>query len=202
MPTTVTGTVLLDQMLDDVPELGIKFVGTATASGQTVTTDNAIINRGGANKPATDLQGRFLYIPGETGDDQIHSITTVSVAASTGLTTITTLDSYDSTTTDGTMYILAVHPDVLRNLFNDALELEYTDITLPLTPEIVDGDMQTSDVTNWSDTNATGTKVTTASNVLYGIRGFRVALSGANGYSATAAASRIARGKTFRAWAI
>lgn len=202
MTATCTGTTALDQLLDEVVGLGIKFTGTATASGQTVTTNSPIINRGGANKPPTDLQGRYLWIPSETGDDRVHSITTVSVAASTGVTTITTLDTYDSTTTAGTMYVLAIHPDILINLLNDGLEVEYTDITLPLSADITDGDMQTSGVTNWSDTNATSSKVTTAANVLYGVRGLRVLNSGANGYTATAAASRIARGKTFRVWAI
>ena len=200
--TTTTGTQAIDQLLDEVPGLGIKFTGTATASGQVVTTNNPIINRGGSNKPSNDLAGRFVYIPSETGDDQIHTITTVSVAPTTGITTITTLDTYDSTTTNGTMYVLAIHPDILRNLLNDALELEYTDITLPIVGDITDGDMQTSGVTNWSDSSAASSKVTSASNVLYGIRGLRVLNSGANGYTATAAAYRIARGRPFRVYAL
>lgn len=202
MTATCTGTAVIDQLLDEVQGLGVKFTGTATASGQVVTTNNPIINRGGSNKPANDYAGRLLYIPSETGDDQVHSIKSVSVAESTGITTITTLDTYDSTTTNGTMYILSLHPDALRNLLNDSLELEYTDITIPLIADVVDGDMQTSGVTNWSDTNAQSSKVITAATVLYGIRGLRVALSGANGYSETAAASRIVRGQQFRAFAI
>lgn len=198
--TATSGTTLLDQLIDEIPGLGIKFTGTATAAGQVVTTDDPRINRGGANLPATAYQGRFLYIPAETGDDQVHSVTTASAAAATGITTITTLDTYDSTTTDGTMYLLAIHPDTIRNLFNDGLDLEYTDWTLPIT-DVTDGDIQTSGVTNWSDTNATSSKVTAAGNVLYGIRGLRVLNSGANGYTATAAASRIVRGQSFRAWA-
>lgn len=180
---STTWTAALDQLLDEVPGLGWKFVGTATQSGQVVTTNDPEVNRGGSQANTRRFNGAFLYIPSESGDDQIHNILSHSVAESTGVATITTMDTYDSTTSDGTMYILAVHPDTLRALGNDALELEYTDFQVPLTSGPDDADMQADNTTSWPDTsNVTVTTQTTASEVAFGIRGKKAAYSDA-GYS-------------------
>jgi hypothetical protein len=195
----ITGTNIIDQLLDEVPGLGWKFIGTATSGGAVVTTTDPELNKGGSSDGNSQrFTQSFLYIPAETGQDQIHSITTISVSSAT--TTITTLGNYGSTTTDGQMYILAIHPDILRALINDGLELELTDITLPITP-ITDGDMQTSGVTNWTDTSAVSSKVTTAANVIHGLRAMRVANSGANG-GTVSALHAVPRGRQVHVWAI
>lgn len=197
---TVSFTQLLDVTLNEAQGAGLKFIGTATAAGQTVTTNDPEINKGGQSAASLRFVNRFLYIPSETGDDQLHSIKSISVAESTGVTTITTLDQFDSTSTSVTMYILFQKPAILRSIANTCLDEEYVTMTLPLSP-VTDGDMQATGVTSWTGTNATPTKVTAAGNVLYGARGLRVANSGANGYAQNGPYS-ISRGRTFRAWAI
>lgn len=195
----ITGTNILDQLLDEVQGLGRKFTGTATNGGATVTTTDPEINKLGTLQPSTRFQGRFLYIPtGTVGTDDVHSIQTSSVSSATA--TLTTNGNYAATYTSVNMYILAIHPNDLRRLVNDALELDLTNITLPLTYG-TDWDMQTSGVTNWTDTNATSSKVTAVANVIYGVRGLRVLNSSSNGYSQSAS-TRITKNQPFVAWAI
>lgn len=196
---SITGTNIIDQLLDEIPGLGWKFTGTATSAGAVVTTTDPEINKGGSSEANSQrFTQSFLYIPSESGADQIHSITSISVSGAT--TTITTLGTYGSTTTDGSMYILAIHPDILRALINDALELELTDITLPITP-VADGDMQSSGVTDWTDSSATSSKITTAANVLHGLRAMRVANSGSSG-GTVSALHAVPRGRQVHVWAI
>ena len=201
MSTTITEATLVDQVIDEVPGLGWKFVGTATSGGATLTTTNAEINKLGSNYDTNRFAGHFLWIPsGSAGTDDIHSITTMSVSAAT--TTITTLGNYGATYTTAAMYILAIHPDVFRRLLNDALELEYTDYLAPLSHiQGLDHDMAASGVTNWTDSSATSSKVTTVAAAYEQIRALQVANSGANGYSAGPAMQVTSNGQ-YLFWAI
>lgn len=201
MPT-VTGTQILDQLLDEVPQpsLGYKFAGTATAAGAVVTTTDPQINALGANGEAQRFGGRLLYIPSASGADQVHSITDISVSANT--TTITTLGTYGSTYTSVAMYILADHPDSIRNLINDALEQEYTDAYVPLAHGPDDYDMQAANTTSWPDSsNVTVTLNTTAPEVFMGVRGKKTAFSDA-GYSENTGFVRVRRDERVLFWGI
>ncbi len=77
-----------------------------------------------------------------------------------------------------------IHPEFARESINDALnEMEYTEV-LPLTL-VTDGDMETTNSTGWTGTNATPTKGRTL--VQLGKHSLSVAASAANGYAASGA---------------
>lgn len=200
MSTTITETTLIDQGIDEVPGLAWKFTGTATSGGATLTTTDAEINKLGANYEAARFQTLFLWIPTGTNGDDVHSVTTMSVSGAT--TTITTLGNFGSTYTSASMYLIGIHPAVFRRLLNDALELELTDYIAPLSHiQGLDNDMAASGVTNWTDSNATSSKVTTVAAAYEQIRALQVANSGANGYSASPSMQVTTNGQ-YLFWAI
>ena len=208
--TTITLSNILDQLVDEVrggamaeDGLGIRLGGTTTVNAaSTFTTTSQELYRLSTNAPSTRLQGWYSFVGDDAAADQIRMIESHSVAAAAAanVTTVTHAGPNTSAGTSTAHWLLRIHPGHLIALINDALELELADITLPVV-QGTDWDMQTSGVTNWTDTNATSSKVTTAANVLYGVRGLRVALSGADGYSASPLV-RIPRGQQVRVWAI
>lgn len=124
----------------------------------------------------------------------------MSVSGAT--TTITTLGSYGATYTNAAMYIIGIHPNVFRRLLNDALELEYTDHVAPLSHiQGLDNDMAASGVTNWTDSSATSSKVTTVVASYESIRALQVANSGSGGYSA-GPAMQVNSAGSYLFWAI
>lgn len=201
MSTTYTEANVVDQVGDEVEGLLWKFVGTATSGGATLTTTDAEINKLGSSYAADRFNGKFLWIPsGTSGTDDIHTITTMSVSGAT--TTITTLGNYGATYTNAAMYIIGIHPNVFRRLLNDALELEYTDHVAPLSHiQGTDNDMAASGVTNWTDSSATSSKVTTVVASYESIRALQVANSGSSGYSA-GPAMQVNSAGSYLFWAI
>ena len=199
MSTATPFSTSLDQLIDEVEGLGYKFTTVAINAG-TVTTNEPEFNKDGANAPGERFQNGYLFVPSGVAADRVRSNSTIAVAA--GVTTITH-NGPDTAAGGGaqTAYLLSMNPLHLIRIGNDALGLEYNEMTVPLSL-VTDGDMQTSGVTNWTDTSATSSKVTTAANVFFGLRGMRVLLSGASGYTVNAANVRISRGKSWRAWAI
>ena len=186
MADSLTGIQVIDQVIDDIPDnrLGYKFTGTATASGVIATTTDPRLGKGGADALTEKFLNWYLWIPEETGADQTHLILSHATVESTGVTTFTTLGpNYGSTTTDKTMYVLAIHPDQLIALINDALERVFTDYRVGIGTGPDDSHFQDDNTTSWAATsNVTVTKTTTASEVLSGVRAGDFAFSAA-GYS-------------------
>ncbi len=177
-----TYTTILDRELDEIPGLGWKFTGTATISGSTVTTTDPVINQLGANADANRFATLFLYIPtGTVGTDQTHSID--SHAVSGGTTTITTLGTYAATYSAASMYLLAIHPDILRRINNQGMEDIFTDCFIPLGHGPTDWDMNYSDATYWTGANATIAKQTTATEVFTGPRSLSITATDDGGYA-------------------
>ena len=201
MANTITEATALDQLIDIVTKLGRKFTGTATASGATLTTTDPEINKMGSAADTSRFQTGFLYIPSATGADIVHSITTLSVSGATA--TITTLGNYASTYTSATMYLLALHPADIRNLFNDALALEFTGGLVPLRHGPASADMQGSSVdSDWTESGATDTVQTTASEVFWGAQSLVVTDSGSGGDYTQSALSPIGQGERVYAFGI
>ena len=185
MADSITGTNIIDQLIDEVDGLGIKFTGTATASGVVVTTTDPVVGAGGADSPSTKFLNGFVYIPAETGADQVHTILSHATVEATGVTTFTVLGpNYDSTTTDGTMYLISIHPDTLRSLINDGLERIYTDFRAGIATGPDDGDFQADNTTSWPDSvQITVTKTTTSSEVFSGLKAGDLAYADDTGYT-------------------
>ncbi len=188
MSTTIAGGTVLDQILDEVPGLGWKYTGTATSGGAVVTTTDAEINKlGSGNVDSTRFLTGFNFIPtGTATTDDIHSISTIAISGAT--TTITTLGNYGATYTAVSMYILAIHPRILINLMNDALEWERVDYTAPLCHfQFTDHDMAASTSGSYTDSaSAVSSKVTTSANNYEGPRAMRVLNSATNQYTESA----------------
>lgn len=204
MATTSTFTTLLDQLLDDIPGLGWSFTTASIAAGSVTTNDQEIM-RLSTNAPSDRFQGLFLYIPSAATADEIRSVTTTSVAApaASNVATLTHAGPNTATGTTATAYLLAIHPDILRRLSQDALEREWTDYLVPLSHrEFDDYDVQANNVTSWSDTvDATPTKVTDDTHVYEGLRALRVLNNGANGYSESVS-MLVSANRTYLAWGI
>jgi hypothetical protein len=165
MAVTTTWETILDRLLNEVQGLGLKASGTATSATQTVTTVDARIAAGGDNQVSTRYEGRFLYIPSATAANQLRSILNIDTVESTAVTTITVADTYDATFTDVSFYILADTPSALLAIANKALQGLHFDGESPLAHGPLDHDMQVSGASNWTATNSTAAKVTTAASV-------------------------------------
>ena len=195
MATATAWSSVLDQLLDERPGLGWKFTGTSTASGATTTTTDPEINKLFVTADER-YQSLFLYIPSAVAGsvNQIRSLTTASVSG--GTATLTGRGNFDATFTAVTHYLLAIHPDVLRRLGNDALELEYHEILQFLYHGPDSGDMQGSTVdTDWTETNATDSTQTTDAEVFSGVQSFVITDSGSGGGYSQSGLSPIGQGK-------
>ena len=194
--TAPSVTNLIDQLLDEVDGLGFKLtLATVTASASTATTTDARVNAAATNR----YKGAFLWVPAAAAaGDRIRSIASHSVSAGTA-TLSTNGPTYTGGDTAIAAYILAIHPDLLMNLLNDVLRLERFETTVPLTPDVADGDMQSTAVTDWTATNTTRAKTT--SDVFNGARSLQLTNSAADGHGATADIT-VPRGRSIKPWAI
>ncbi len=181
-------------MLDEVPELGYKFTGTATSGGATLTTTDPEINKLGSLATAKRWEGWFLYIPtGTANTDDIHSVTTQSVSAAT--CTITTLGNYGATYTAVAMYLLKKHPTQLKRLANDALEYLFVDCFIPLGHGPDDPIMADTGASSWTGTG-TIAKQPTAGEVLYGPQSISLTDGGGGGQYVQSTLMNIGQGAT------
>src|SRR3990167_5177273 len=179
MAVTTALSLAVDELLRRVPGLGIKFTGTATSGGVTLTTTNNVVTKGGASVfSSTEYLNRYLYIPtGASAADLEHGIDSHSVSGATA--TITTRGAvYGSTYTAATMYILALPIADILSIANAALTNKslLCEVRWPLLSGPTDGEMQASVDTDWTEhgVGAADAKQTTASEVLWGLRSMAV----------------------------
>jgi len=198
---STTFGAILDSLIDEAPGLGWKFTGTATSSGAVATTTDPELNKGGSSAPAERFRGAFLYIPSASGADQTHSVLTIAVNATSGVTTITTVGAYSSTHSSQVMYLLARHPSQIMALVNDARDDIKVECEIVLAHGPTDADMQATAATAWTASNATIAKQTTATEVLSGQRSLSITATSAPG---TATSDVVPAGKreTVTAYAI
>jgi len=200
-----TLTEILDELLDRCPKLGMKITLAAVNNGAaTATTTDSRLMSGGTNTTPAENARSHLWVPGlTTADDRIRSIVGPASGSPVSATvfTFTVNRVYAAGDTNETAYVIGMKPDTLVDLINDALRKEPFVATVPLT-EPVDGDMQTSGVGSWTDSNSTSSKVTAAANVPFELtQALRVLNSGANGRTRPALV-RIPTGKSHYVWAI
>lgn len=208
MASSTTWTVVLDELLASEPvtvsgeiPLGYKFTGTATSGGATLTSTDPELGKLGTQALSTRLAAFFIYIPTGTTTDPVHTITSISVSGLT--TTITTLGNYAATYTSVAMYLLRVHPTVLRNLGNEALNRLKVRCYAPLYHGPTDGDMQASGVTNWTASGGTPfAKQTTAAEVFEGARSGAFTDAGSGGDYTQSALINVATGTTLHLFAV
>ena len=92
---------------------------------------------------------------------------------------------FSATPGTATYEIHKYDPALLDLCINYALTHRWYPYPVLLTM-VTDGDMETSGVSNWTDSSSTSTKSTTAANIWRGAQSLRVANSGAGGYTRTA----------------
>lgn len=175
--------------------LGLKV--TANVSGSTTfTTTHPELNRLGANTPSTRLSGWYAWA---SDNDQERMITGTTV--SSGTATVTCSGTNFTSDASSTLYILRFSIELIREVINDALEEITVECILPLAHGPTDFDLQDSDTVDnsWTESNATDTVQTTASEVWAGARSLVVTDSGSGGGYTESDTVRAGHGK--RVWA-
>ena len=171
--------------------LGSYVSGTSTSgSTTTVVVNNDPLFIGDANSPSADLYEDAWVYP-TSGDNisvQRQVKKSTGFAPTTG--TLTVQPAWSNAIAASVTF--EVHsllpPSVLHDCINRALRNMYHVYTFPLTL-MTDGDMEASTATNWTGTNATVTKTTTAAQVLMGVRALSVVSTAAGGYAQSASIS-------------
>src|SRR3990167_2157047 len=186
MAVTTALSLAVDELLRRVPGLGIKFTGTASASGLTLTTTNNVVTKGGASVySSTEYLNRYLYIPtASSAADLEHGIDSHSVTGGAATNTPRGAN-YGATYTAVTMYILALPVADILSIANAALANKslLCETRIPLLSGPTDGDMQATVDTDWTEhgVGAADAKQTTAAEVLWGLRSMEVTSTVAGG---------------------
>lgn len=192
---------LMDEL--DGQDFGFNFTASSNASTAVTTADPRLRD---SRLAVNQYEHAWIFRPGLTGADRIKPAG--DLASATGV--LDQLGSSWVNTADTNFELLALHPDVLHNLVNDALELELTDWESVLTPgpalQLQDADMESSDtwgtVTDTSVSNiGTNAKNTDAAEVWSGQRSSRWITNAAGGY-AQSSLLRVRSSTTLTYWAV
>lgn len=164
------------ELYDAVPGLG--FSGTADSLVGATLTDTFQFRD--ATVGANYYRGMYMYRPDLSTDDRVRKIT--SVATATGVVTVTGASYADTAELDYEV-VGVMHPDELNACIDRALRRVFYELQVPLTA-IVDGDMETSGVSNWtaSDGSITPTKETSGDLVLTGTQSLKLVSTSATNY--------------------
>ena len=201
MPTLQT---IRRQLFDELDGMDFGFNFTASGgSATTVTSNDPRIrdSRLGLNQ----YEHAYIFRPtlGTTDVDGVR--TAGDLTSSTGSLAQTGLSYAVSPVTTDSVELLAIHPAVLHNMINDALEQEYTEWEGPLVAGPTDHDMESTSVwgtvTDTTTSNVTATKQTTAAEVFSGQRSSNFIATSASGYAQSANVP-IRTGASILYWAI
>ncbi len=178
MTTATSRQTIRRLILDRHPELGYY----STADSVTTTTIVDLSEFGHTRFGGDSWADMYMYRPDRTGNDVVKVATVVNVTTGAlshgGTVYINTSDlKYE--------IIGPCHPDDMNMSIQRALRHMKLTTHLPLTT-FIDADMETSGVTNWTASNATVTKSTTAADVYSGTQALNVLLTSANGYAQSA----------------
>ena len=192
-------SITFGDVLDDLirfPGLGLKVVVTTSSSAATATSVSPVLARY-ANETSFFHQ-QYLYIPGAAAaDDQVRTIVSHAISGTTTTFTFQDNSNYAETLTNEDAYILPLHPDTIMDTANQALERMKVRVEVPLMHGPASGDMQGSNVdADWTETNATDTVQTTASEVLRGAQSLVVLDGGSGGGYTESAAQRVGQGQS------
>lgn len=164
---------------------GVLETGTLTASAATLLTSAAYpykTNRSNAN--AKFYEGQEIYVTSGTATPNPNQVGTYSASAGTFVPGI---DYSVVPSSTATFFILmeGLRSQWIQDAINKALtRLRYWSI-YPITL-VTDGNMESSATSDWTDTNATLSKVTTAANTPRGARTLFVNNTAADGQAQSA----------------
>ena len=159
--------------------LGVGWIGTATGGSVTTLTDTDWVQDSGAS--TRSFVGAWLFRPTAAAADQVRRITTYASGTFTHgganyATAPVAADAYE-------VHVFMA-PGDFNSCINRALQRrfywDYAWLSL-----IDDADMEASGVTDWTATNTTLTKATTAGVVSHGAQVLRAVNSAANGRAAS-----------------
>lgn len=179
MTTTTFATMRYELVQRWLPWLGFKSAASSVTSTTLVDVGRfKDTSTAGQALTGNEYIGRDILRQDLDSADRVHPAGTFAIATGT----LTQLGSNWSDTTDLDYYIIGKLPwEVVfalgQRAFDELNQLDFGPLTI-----LADGDMETSGVTNWTATNATRTKDTTAIYAYSGVNTLKVTTSAANGY--------------------
>ena len=159
-----------------IQECSLGFNRLATGGTGTTMVDTRRLQNTGAD--SRNHVNFYLNLPGAAAADQVRVVTTYTPASGT-LTHGGVAYGVSPVADDVYEVIKWIHPDDLNTAINRALEKLWYETWMPLSL-IDDYDMESSGVTNWTATNSTRQKITTAG--WYQDQALEVTATAANGY--------------------
>ena len=168
MTTATTRQAIRRELYNRIP--GLAFTGTAASiTGSTITDTIAFQDSSLGNN---HYRGYYIYRPDVAAASQVRKI--VSHVNSTGVLTHGGATWADTTDLDYEIVGL-LHPDEINNAIIRSLHRIYFETQTVLYGRVTDGDMDANNTTSWTDVlTPTKSKVTSAGNVLTGLRALRV----------------------------
>ena len=201
---SVSRLVARRQLYDDMAEEGLGFSFTAVTgyAATTITTADPRFMFGGAAASAERYRGGYIYRRLRAVGEQIRMANSLTNTSS--LATLTHFGPDWSTLTDTDAEMVAMDPDELHRIFEDALDELMAPCPVLLAHGPADWDMQASTTGEWDAglTNATFAAQTTSSEVFRGARSKVLTLTGAAGYTEADSLVRFGQGQQGSAYAI
>lgn len=182
MTTAITRQNIRRELYNQVPGLG--FSGIADSLTSTTLVDAYAF--GDTTVGPNHYRGFYLYRPTLIGNDTVKKINTLNTAT---YTVTHSGSAYGDTTATDYEVVGLMHPDELNACIKRALRYIFFDITVPYTPLVTDGDMESSSASSWTSSNLSiKTKVTTAARIMgQGTYALQTTASATDGYAASAA---------------
>ena len=182
MSTTVSFLQLLKRLARETAPPGLPQTETLTGGS---TTTLAVSGRAYTSWSANRFDGIWAYIDDTTDDlapiGEERSVTRGGFASTTGTWTVSPAFSVAPASGDSVVFLYGKQRVDFLNAVNDTLSKLYVPAVLPIGPNILDIDMETSGVANWASvsTPATKAKITTAGRIITGYQALNVVVNSA-----------------------
>ncbi len=179
----IEGVLRNDLLKRFLRETGLGTYGTATGGGTTTIVDTGSLQStqfndrehvGGWGRIGKDAGGAQAAPEDEQSPITIYAPSTGTITVNPAVTAVASGDEYQLWHGIDPTFV----KDILDQILVESIYLPYWAIL----SEVPDYDMEAANTTDWSDTNATGSKVTDEPR-LGGVRNLEVVSSAANGYS-------------------
>lgn len=178
----------LRQLCDEpsMRNLGREIVMSPAASNTFTTPDAEMMTGGASAYDAEQFKDNYIWWPAGAADDQKRKI--VSMVVSASVSTVTVNRVYANSGSSVVGFLLAIDPDILMNMANDCISYDlFLECVAPLFHGPPSADMYGSSVdSDWTESGATDTVQTTATEVLEGPQSFVVTGSAALDYTQSA----------------
>lgn len=191
-------TTFADAFLDLLrfPGFGLQLAVTTADNAPTATTTSPTTAKF-ANQ-TTHFEGHYLWIPSAAAaSDQVRTINRHVVTAGATTFHFEQTANFGEDLTGVVGFVVPVHPDVIMDAANEVLERLKVRVEVPLMHGPFSGDMQGANVlTDWSDTGASASVQTTATEVLRGAQSLVITDSGAGGGYVESGTYLVGQGKS------